>query len=106
MGTTLVSPTVAKPKALACPNCGGPVEIRGFAHTLSVVCPGCLTVLDATNPELRILQTWQAQQRFQPAIPLGSRGKLDGTEWEVIGFQIREVTTEDTRYGWSEYLLF
>lgn len=97
---------VAKPQALACPNCGGPVEIRGYAHTLSVVCPGCLTVLDATNPQLRILQTFQGQQRIQPAIPLGSRGSFDGTVWEAIGFQIREVTTDETRYGWSEYLLF
>ncbi len=24
----------------------------------------------------------------------------------MIGFQVREVTTEDARYGWSEYLLF
>jgi hypothetical protein len=98
--------TVATPKALACPNCGGPIEIRGYAHTLSVVCPRCLTVLDATNPQLAILQKFQGQQRILPGIPLGSRGTFDGTQWEVIGFQIREVTTEDARYGWSEYLLF
>jgi hypothetical protein len=98
--------TVATPKALACPNCGGPIEIRGYAHTLSVVCPGCLTVLDATNPQLAILQMFQGQQRILPGIPLGSRGTFEATVWEVIGFQIREVTTEDARYGWSEYLLF
>ena len=97
---------VAKPQALACPNCGGPVEIRGYAHTLSVVCPGCLTVLDASTPQFKILQTFQGQQRIQPEIPLGSRGTFEGTVWEAIGFQIREVTTEDTRYGWAEYLLF
>jgi hypothetical protein len=97
---------VAKPQALACPNCGGPVEIRGYAHTLSVVCPGCLTVLDASTPQFKILQTFQGQQRIQPEIPLGSRGTFDGTVWEAIGFQIREVTTEDARYGWAEYLLF
>lgn len=106
MATQFVSPRVAKPKALACPNCGGPVEIRGYAHTLSVVCPGCLTVLDASNEQLAILQKFHAKQRIQPAIPLGSRGTFDGTLWEAIGFQIREVTTEDAKYSWSEYLLF
>ena len=78
------------------------MEIRGYAHTLSVVCPGCLTVLDASTPQFKILQTFQGQQRIQPELPLGSRG----TVWEAIGFQIREVTTEDARYGWAEYLLF
>lgn len=97
--------TVVKPKALACPNCGGPVEIRGFAHTLSVVCPGCMSVLDATTPEFKILQTFQGVQRVQPKIPLGSRGKIGDTQYEVIGFQMRGVQA-DEYFTWDEYLLF
>src|ERR1017187_9759769 len=99
MSTPFVSPRVAKPAALACPNCGGPVKIRGFAHTLSVVCPGCHSVLDASNPQLKILQTFQQQTPIQPLIPLGSRGTFDGTVWEAIGFQTRTVTTADNRYS-------
>jgi hypothetical protein len=105
MGTTLVSPTVVKPKSLSCPNCGGPVEIRGFAHTLSVVCPQCLSVLDATTPEFQILQAFQGKQRAQPKIPLGSRGKIGDTQYEVIGFQVREVVADEV-FTWDEYLLF
>ena len=48
-------------KSISCPNCGGPVQLRGFAHTLSVVCPQCLTVLDASTPEVQILQTFQGE---------------------------------------------
>src|SRR5947209_6884642 len=95
MSSTLVSPLVVKPKALSCPNCGGPVELRGFAHTLSVVCPQCLSVLDASTPELVILQTFQGKQRMQPSIPLGTRGAFGGTPFEVIGFQRRAVADED-----------
>jgi Domain of unknown function (DUF4178) len=108
MSTTLVSPPVVKPKSLSCPNCGGPVELRGFAHTLSVVCPQCLTVLDASTPEFAILQKFTGKLRMQPLVPLGTRGTINGTVFEVIGFQYREVKgeDEDDTFGWSEYLLF
>ena len=106
MGATLVSPQVVKPKALNCPNCGGPVELRGFAHTLNVVCPQCLSVLDASSPTLQVLQTFQSQMRIEPLIPLGTRGAFYGTTFEVIGFQVREVADEGFTYSWREYLLF
>src|SRR5215470_6926068 len=106
MGAAIVSPPVAKAKALSCPNCGGPVELRGFAHTLTVVCPQCLSVLDATTPEVEILQTFQAKQRVQPQIPLGTRGKIGDTQYEVIGFQVREVSGDEEVFHWDEYLLF
>lgn len=93
-------------KSISCPNCGGPVQIRGFAHTLSVACQQCQTLLDTSTPEVRILQTFQSQERVQLTIPLGSRGKIGGTPYEVIGFQIREVSSDGDSYSWNEYLLF
>ncbi len=81
------------------------MERRGFGHTLSVVCPQCLCVLDASQPVLKILQQVEEAQRREPAIPLGTRGKIAGTEWEAIGFQRRQVQQEET-YAWNEYLLF
>jgi len=106
MSSTLVSPPIVKAKSLSCPNCGAPVELRGFAHTLNAVCPNCLSVLDATSPEFTILQTFQGKERIQPKIPLGSRGTFNGTVYEVIGFQERSVQSEDDYYAWDEYLLF
>lgn len=95
---------VVKPKALACPNCGAPVERRGFGYTLTAVCPQCMTVLDASTPVLQILaRAESAQSRRTPLIPLGSRGTIAGTQWEVIGFQTRQ---DDESYEWEEYLLF
>jgi hypothetical protein len=82
------------------------VQLRGFAHTLSVVCPQCLTVLDASTPEVQILQTFQGKAHTQPTIPLGTRGKIGGTQYEVIGFQIRRVHSGEDTYQWDEYLLF
>lgn len=93
-------------KALNCPGCGAPLTIRGMAHTLTVVCPNCLSVLDAKDPNLQILQQFEAQQRIQPLIPLGTRGKWRGNTYEVIGFQVRGIEVDSVVYTWAEYLLF
>jgi hypothetical protein len=106
MATTIVNPPVVKAQALACPNCGGPVELRGFAHTLSAVCPQCLSVIDTSTPAFKILQTFQGSQRIEPKIPLGSRGKWEGAQWEVIGYQVRQVAVDGDAFCWDEYLLF
>ncbi len=102
-----VPPPVVKVKTLYCPNCGGPVELRGFGYTLSVVCPQCHTVLDVSTPLVQILQrAEEAQRRIQPKIPLGTRGQLENVAWEVIGFQVRQIEVELVLYSWDEYLLF
>lgn len=93
-------------RSISCPGCGGPVQLRGFAHTLSVVCPQCHSVLDTSTPEVEILQKFQEKTKIQPTIPLGSRGKIGDTQYEVIGFQVREVNSGEDSYSWSEYLLF
>src|ERR1700757_2497663 len=100
MGSPLVAPPVAKAKALYCPNCGGPVERRGFSHTLTIVCPSCLTVLDASQPLVAIVQKVEESMRRQPLIPLGQRGKWDNATWEVIGFQPRGVEEDGEIFEW------
>ncbi len=98
-----MSPTV---KSLSCPNCGGAIEIRALEHTQSVVCVQCLSILDAKDPNLRVLQDFSKRERVQPRIPLGTRGKLHGDVYEVIGFQDRTIYVENDAFTWSEYLLF
>lgn len=105
MSSPLVAPPVVKVQALNCPHCGAAVQLRGFGTTLNVVCPNCLTLLDATTPAVSILQTFQARERIQPKIPLGSRGSLGNTVFEVVGFQVRTALGEDA-YQWDEYVLF
>lgn len=92
-------------RALNCPGCGAALEIRGMAHTLTIVCGGCLSVLDAKDSAAAIVRKSQ-NLRVEPAIPLGTRGKLHGAVWEVIGFQERSITVEQERYAWREYVLF
>lgn len=92
-------------RTLECPNCGGTVEIK-HERTINAVCIQCLSILDATTPALRILQQFEGSQRFQPVIPLGTRGKLSSGRYETIGFQVRSITVDGVDYRWSEYLLY
>src|SRR5215469_2359988 len=104
MATPLVAPPLVKARALNCPSCGAAVELRGFGHTLTVVCPSCLTALDTSEPGIKILGQIQEAQRRDLKIPLGARGKLGNGEWEVIGFQERLIVADAD--SWDEYLLF
>ena len=74
-------------RTLECPNCGGTVQLK-YERTINAVCIQCLSILDATTPALQILQKFEGKQRYQPMIPLGTRGKLPSGQYEAIGFQI------------------
>ena len=89
---------------LKCPQCGGPLEVRAPDQAQRVACPYCGSLLDATR-DLAVLEAL-ARPDFEPDIPLGSKGRLGGVEWTVIGAMERSVTVEDVRYPWREYLLY
>ena len=98
--------TVPKVEGLNCPKCGAPLTMRTFGQAVTVVCPNCHSILDAKDPKLEVLQTFESKQRIKPQIPLGRRGKLRGEAYEVIGFQVRTVRIEGVQYHWREYVLF
>ena len=98
-----VSPRV---KTLKCSGCGNPLTVRGMERTEAVACEACGSVIDLTDENLRILSTFQSKIKHKPLIPLGSRGKVRGDLFEVIGYLRRAVTVEGEDYEWSEYLLF
>ncbi len=97
---------VLKVKPLICPNCGGTIVLRSFGQTVNAICGSCQTVLDATTPSLAVLQNFPKRARVVPKIPLGSRGQWHGAPYEVIGFQVREITSGGELYHWGEYLLY
>jgi hypothetical protein len=97
---------IPKISGLNCPNCGAAIELRSFSNATSVVCQNCLSVLDARDPNLKVLQEAASRQRIVPEIPLGSRGAFPSGTFEAIGFQERTVYEEGVAYSWNEYLLF
>lgn len=94
-------------KALNCPQCGAAITLRALGHAVSVVCDGCHAILDAKDPHLQILQKFEKiTSSDRPLIPLGSRAKMRGTEYEAVGFQRRSLKADGIRYYWHEYVLF
>lgn len=93
-------------RSLSCPNCGATVTIRSFGHAVNVVCGSCRSILDAQNPTVQVLQQFQAAMRYEPLIPLGTRGKLRGVVYEAVGFQRRSLEADGLTYTWGEYVLF
>lgn len=92
---------------LNCPNCGGSITLRALGQASSVVCEGCGSILDAKDPKLQIIQTFdRIVSSDPPLIPLGTRGKIRGTDYEVIGFERRTITVDLVEYHWHEYILF
>lgn len=88
-------------RAITCPSCGGSIEVKAAGYTVSVACRHCGSVLDVANPDVAIIREYHEKAAKLP-LPLGSRGMLEGVEWEAIGFIER---TADG-YRWGEYLLF
>jgi hypothetical protein len=99
----------AKPqvKALNCPGCGASLTVRSFGNAVTIVCESCHSILDAKDSRLQILQKFKvATDETRPLIPLGTRGKIRGTDYEVIGFQRRTIYVDGLPYSWHEYVLF
>ena len=103
----LSGPPKPQVKALNCPKCGAAIVLRSFGQAETVVCASCHSILDAKDPNLSILQQFEIKTSdIRPLIQLGSRGKLRGTDYEVIGFQRRSTQIDGITYYWHEYVLF
>jgi hypothetical protein len=107
--STGAPPLPPKPQArgLNCPKCGAAISLRSFGQAVTVVCAGCHSILDAKDPNLAILQQFEAITSVaKPLVPLGTRGKLRGTDYEITGFQRRSIQVDGIAYCWHEYVLF
>ena len=90
-------------KTFSCPACGGTVTMRATGHSITAVCVHCSTLIDTANENLRIIQK-NFQKVRSTAIPIGAKGILDSTKWEVIGYVEKKDVAEG--FFWEEYLLF
>jgi hypothetical protein len=89
---------------LACPHCGGSVELRLPGSSLTVVCPYCASVLDCEGP-LRILSQLEQRSQKKPPIALGAQGTFAGVRYTVTGRLVRAVSADGQTFEWDEYLL-
>lgn len=88
-----------------CPGCGSPLTVRAAGRTQSVACGYCGAVADAQDPAHKLLSKYASAVRYEPLIPLGTRGVLRGEKFECIGYMRRAVRYYGVDYEWGEYLL-
>ncbi len=97
-----------KGRPFDCPSCGAPVAPL-LATSKSIACPACHSVIDLSAGMGSELRHAVQDEPVQPLIPLGSIGKLQGVDWQVVGFQHRlgqDPADPDEAFGWDEYLLY
>ena len=97
-----------KARQFECPSCGAQVEIA-LDTSKAITCRSCNSLIDLTGGIGGEMRHAAQDEPVQPAIPLGSKGQLQGVHWQVVGFQHRmgtEPDDPDEQFGWSEYLLY
>jgi Domain of unknown function (DUF4178) len=90
---------------LACPNCGGSLELRVPERSLCVTCSYCGSLLDCKGP-LAILERRDQVQAGYADIPLGAEGAFDGVSYTVTGRLRRHADYPGGFVEWDEYLLY
>lgn len=89
---------------LDCPNCGGAITIVAAMAT-QVVCPSCSSLLDCSGDRTEIIEANKRVALFKTTVPLGTKGRIDGAEYQVIGIMRCEVPHDSSEPKWTEYLL-
>ncbi len=98
------SPTPPKVRIFDCSACGGQVSVKFPGKSLVATCQSCQAIIDVTDERYQVLATLQNERRLLPKIPLGTRGRLKGDIYEVIGYLRKKDGS--LVYHWDEYLLF
>ena len=89
---------------LACPNCGGALELRAPDVTLRVRCPYCNALVSVASGNLAVIGL--LDKKVSLSIPLGSKGDFGEGEMQVIGFVRRSALIDGSWYPFEEYLLY
>jgi hypothetical protein len=97
---------VSKVAAFSCPNCGASITLQAAGWSVTVACATCGSVLDALDPNLRVLQEHALRVPITPKIPLGTRGRINGRSYDVIGCQSVTIVVDGIDYSWMEYVCF
>ena len=97
-----------KGRQFNCPNCGATLSLM-LPNSKSLTCSACHSIIDVSQGIGGELKHAQQHEPVNPLIPLGTIGLLQGSQWQVVGYQHRmgyEPSDPDEHFGWDEYLLY
>jgi hypothetical protein len=88
----------------ACGKCSKEVTIKLPQYTRYCICTHCGT-LNEYKSGVGLVQRQHTLSTFKPAIPIGTKGHIKGTDYEVVGAVCKyESGSKNTL--WTEYILF
>ena len=96
-------------KNFACPSCGAGHTVAGGVRSKVLVCEYCGAAVDISNPQLQILwkeEKMREQVQRGVTLAIGSKTRLEGGDFTLIGFIKKSVSYEGIDYPWTEYLLY
>jgi hypothetical protein len=102
-------PEIERRRGLDCPKCGASIQLRAPGSTVQLICEYCgskLSVDEVGDQNTAKVLRAHAGRFWKPRLPLGSRGAIEGVEWEIIGAMKRAVRYEGMDYPWVEYFLY
>ena len=100
-------PPPAPPPDTICPGCAKKIDLRLPGATVRVVCPHCNMLSDLNGRAATAVRKVEIRAARGPQmwVPLGATGTLRGEKLTVVGWRIRAVHKQGTRYPWQETLL-
>ncbi len=90
---------------IICPNCSGNFLVRFKSFSFRAVCHSCYFIVDIASDDHMSLKQFDLQYKFTPLISLGTKGKILGELFEVIGC-VRFLQAESPQTEMIRYLLF
>ncbi len=91
--------------ATKCPGCGAVIGYHDAENSIYYACQKCGTFFwheDDNQPQT--IKRFFANEVTVPAIPIGTKGTIDGREFTVVGFMNKTDTRHEAH--WREYLLY
>lgn len=90
-------------REIKCPSCGAPQPLLAASKSERLACRYCGALSEIATQQV---VARQAAARAQPALPLGGKATIEGTEWTVIGYVERSAVDDGETFSWQEYLLY
>jgi len=92
-------------RSINCPNCKTAINLKNYPQSRSCVCPSCEQWIAFHENRSPIkTQPGKTTHSVAPLLYPGTKGKLKGIEYEVMGYAVKCQT--DYAAYWIEYTLF
>lgn len=91
-------------QAITCPGCGMVVICRD-SESSYFACQSCNSFFryDDNDDAPEVIRRFYPSNVYMPALPIGTKGRLEDKEFTVIGFMVKQDVKEGV--SWREYLL-